>query len=135
MTIKKQHILGTINQCNQERRSKNKSCSCLTTIGIYYLHIQTPQKYSKNKNSSRLAGVQSLEGAGGMVSSLQFPNQTRSQNFSFKHQGYCFLQISLFIFAFYCFFSTIYDGFPVFYSNYIKEIDLFTLDFLKRSDT
>ena len=39
-----------------------------------------------------------------MATSIQFPNQTRSQSFSFKHQWYCFLQILLFTFAFYCFF-------------------------------
>ena len=26
-------------------------------------------------------------------SPLQFPNQTRSNSFSFKHQGYCFLRV------------------------------------------
>ena len=32
-------------------------------------------------------------GPGGHGPQLQFLNQTRSKNFSFKHQGYCFLQM------------------------------------------
>ena len=73
---------------------------------------------------------------------LQFPNQTRSNSFSFKHQRYCFLRVfrnhmdqKFQDFYHVCYnFWTIYIDFS-FFSNYIGEIDHFILDLLKWSDT
>ena len=73
---------------------------------------------------------------------LQFLYETRFNCLSFKHQGY----FSLWVFRNYtdqkfhnyyrvCYkFGKIYGSFSIF-SNYIGEIDHFTLDLLKRSDT
>ena len=72
-----------------------------------------------------------------MTLPLKCPSQTRSKNFSFKHQGYCFLQMFRYYMDhkfnnFYrvCYnFWTIYGGFLFFLTTY--GIDYFTL----RSDT
>ena len=61
-------------------------------------------------------------GPGGHGPQLQFPNQTRSKNFSFKHHGYCFLQMfrnytdqKFHNFCRVCYnFWTIYGGFSFF---------------------
>ena len=77
-----------------------------------------------------------IQGQRAHAPSLQFPNQTRSNSFSFKHQGYCFLRQKFY--DFYCNFLTIYNDFLFFifyFFNCIGEIDHFTLDLLKRSDT
>ena len=68
------------------------------------------------------------------------PNQIRSKNISFKHQGYCFLRMfrnytdqKFHNFYRVCYnFWTIYGG--IFY-NYIGEKDHVTLDLLKRVNT
>ena len=40
-----------------------------------------------------LGGVATRGARGTMLPPLQFPNQTRSNSFSLKHQGYCFLRM------------------------------------------
>ena len=56
----------------------------------------TCQQNEKNKNAIKRIWTRrsvATAGPGGPSSLLQFPNQTRSKNFSFKHQGYCFLRM------------------------------------------
>ena len=71
---------------------------------------------------------------------LQFPNQTRSKRFSFKHQDIAFYGCSEIIrtrnFTVFTVHATILDNLWQFliFSNYIGEIDHFTFDLLKRSN-
>ena len=67
-----------------------------------------------------------------MALPLQFPNQTRSNSFRFKHQGYCLLCVfrnykdqKFHKFCRLCYnFWTIYDGFSFFLSTQGKQITL-----------
>ena len=68
-----------------------------------------------------------------LPSPLQFPNQTRSNSFSFKHQECCFLQVfrpelSRFLPHVLQFLDNLRR--PLIFSNYIGEVDHFTLDHL-----
>ena len=65
--------------------------------------------------------------------------QTRSNSFSFKHQGYCFVQVfrNYTDQKFHDFYWVCYSNLRWFliFSNYIGEIDHFTLDLLKRPNS
>ena len=79
---------------------------------------------------------------GGHDPQLQFPNPKRSNSFTLKYQGCCFLLVfrnytDQNIHDFYreCYnCQTIHCGFSFFF-NHIRGIDYFILDLLKRSDT
>ena len=80
-------------------------------------------------------------GQGGHALPLQFPSQTRFNSFSFKHQRYCFLWVSEIIWTrnltIFTVSATIFGQFRglFIFSNYIGEINHFTVGFLKRSNT
>ena len=63
---------------------------------------------------------------------LQFSNQTRSKTFSFKHQGYCLLQMFRNYtdqkFPNFIVYITIFGQLIFSFSKYIREIEHFTLD-------
>ena len=80
------------------------------------------------------------EGARAMVSPLQFPNQTRSNSFSFKRQGYCFLWVlrkytDQKTHDFYSACENFWITYSRFFNYKVEIIDHFMLDVLKRSDT
>ena len=69
---------------------------------------------------------------------LQLPNQTRSNNFSFRHQGYCYMSIQKWsgLEISQCYLQFLDHSRRLFiFSDYIRRIDHFTLDILKSSDT
>ena len=78
-----------------------------------------------------------------MAPLLQFPSQKRYKSFRFKHQGYCFVltdvqkllgpEISQFLPCMLQFLDNLWR--LIIFSNYIGEINHFTLDLLKRSNT
>ena len=75
-------------------------------------------------------GAQPLGGQGSMAPPLHFPNQTRSNSFSFKHQGCCFLRVfrnytdqKLHDFCRVCYiFQTIYGNLSFFLTTQGKQI-------------
>ena len=88
---------------------------------------------------SQMQGRSHLGMQGAMAPRLQFPNQTKSKSFSFKHYGYCFSrmfrnhtgpEISQFLPCVLQFLDNLWRLF-IFFFNYMGEIDHFTWTFWK----
>ena len=92
------------------------------------------QDYILQQGHSHWGGRQ-----GGYAQKLQFLKQKRSNSFSFKHQDIAFYGYSEIMwtknFTVFTMYGTIFGLQWLFiFSNYIGEIDHFSLDFLERSD-
>ena len=120
------------------------------SIQILKLQKQPPEVFYKKtvrKNFAKFTGKQLCQqgrshwGEGSRVAPFNFQTKTRSTNFSFKHQGYCFLPMFRNYtdrnFAIFTVYATIFGKLwrLFIFSNYLGEIDRFTFDLLKRSNT